>query len=70
MCEPLNLQVLRATLDKVNLNNVQIVAADQKFPKIAANVQSDPALKAAVGILGSVVLPRVCVQANSSPSPL
>ena len=66
----LNQQVLRGALDAANLKTVQIVAADGSFAKIAANVQSDPALKAAVSILGSVVLTCVCVQANSSPSPL
>ena len=48
--------MLRGALDAANLKTVQIVAADGGFSGIAANVQSDPALKAAVSILGSVAL--------------
>lgn len=47
------IKVLRATLDKAKLNNVQIVAPDGSFAGIAADVLKDPALKAAVSILGA-----------------
>ena len=51
--------MLRAALDNTGLKAVQIVAADGHFSEIAADVQNDPTLKAAVSILGSVVLTPV-----------
>ena len=51
-------------MDSVELNDVQIVAADGGFSGIAADVQKDPKLKAAVSVLGSVIHKMPCFNYN------
>ena len=46
------------------MTDVQIVAADKGFSRIAADVQKDPELKAAVGVLGSVIHKMPCFNYN------